>query len=161
MLISQNPDFFISQNPDFFISQNPDFAISQNPVSRGTSLFTQKKFQVNGTIEHQDAYHVWYRLNKELFPSLSRPLFICFLYIPPDTSSWSRSGDSYNFEKLISDVMKYEDRGEIIIMGDFNSRIANENDCIESNDENSMMIVYPFEMTSSLKLVTSKEIPWI
>ena len=33
--------------------------------------------------------------------------------------------------------MKYEGRGEVTIRGDFNSIIANENDCIESNDENS------------------------
>ena len=47
------------------------------------------------------------------------------------------SGDSYTFEKLISDLMKYEGRREVIIMGDFNSRIPDENDCVESNDENS------------------------
>ena len=73
-------------------------------------------------IEHQDAYHLWYRLNKELFPSLDRPLFTCFLCMPPDTSSWFKSGDSYNFMKLISDLMKYE---------------GNENNCIKNKYENS------------------------
>ena len=39
--------------------------------------------------------------------------------------------------------MKYEGRGEVIIMGDFDSRIANENDCIKSKDENSNDDYFP------------------
>ena len=71
------------------------------------------------------------------FPFFRSTVIYLFLYIPLDTSSWLKSGDPCNFEKLISDVMKYECRGDVIIIGDFSSRIANENYCIESSDENS------------------------
>ena len=60
------------------------------------------------------------------------------MYIPPDDSRLFQSGGSYNFKKLISDIAKYEGiGGEVIILGDMNGRIANENDFIEDNEENS------------------------
>ena len=54
---------------------------------------------------------MWYKLDKKLFRTLNKSVYICFLYIPPGTSRWFKSGNSYNFEKLIEDVAKYESMG--------------------------------------------------
>ena len=62
-------------------------------------------------IEYQGAYKVWYKLNEELFHTLGKALYICFSYIPPNTSRWFKSGKFYNFEKLMTDVAKCEEKG--------------------------------------------------
>ena len=122
-------------------SEHPKNANRQSKRGRssgGTTLFAKNKFQSYGNIEKQDAYHVIYKLDKNLFPALDKILYICFLYIPPNDSRWFQSGGSYNFEKLMSDIAKYEGMGgEVIILGDMNGRIANENDFIENNEESS------------------------
>ena len=79
--------------------------------SGGTSLFIKNQTSRFGSIEKQDSYHVWYKLDKKHFPTLNKSVYICFLYIPPGTSRWFKSGNSYNFEKLIEDVAKYESMG--------------------------------------------------
>ena len=105
--------------------------------SGGTTLFIKNETNAQGKIEYQDSYHAWYKLDNKLFPALNKPLYFCFLYIPPNTSRHFKSGISYNFEKLMSDVAKYENMGgEVFIMGDTNARIAEENDFLENNDEN-------------------------
>ena len=122
-------------------SEHPKNANRQSKHGRslgGTTLFVKNKFQSYGNIEKQDAYHIIYKLDKNLFPALDKTLYIFFLYIPPNDSQWFQSGGSYNFEKLMSDIAKYEGMGgEVIILGDMNGRIANENDFIENNEENS------------------------
>ena len=111
-----------------------------------------KKYE---NIEYQDAYTLWFKLNEELFPSLGKTRYICFLYIPPSNSRWFQSGKSYNFEKLMDDVAKFEGLGaEVIIMGDMNGRIAQENDFLNPNNENDIDDYLPipddFEMDNSI-----------
>ena len=68
---------------------------------------------------------MWCKLNEELFPTLGKALYICFLYIPPNTSRWFKLGKCYNFKKFMADVAKYEGKGaEVIIFGDMNARTA-------------------------------------
>ena len=83
-------------------------------------------------------------------------IYICFLYIPPSSSTWFQSGYSFNFEKLMQDVAKYESMGgEIFIMGDINARIGEENDFIENNDLNAQDDYLPipddFEVNTSIR----------
>ena len=121
-------------------SEHPKNANRQSKRGRssgGTTLFVKNKFHSYGNIKKQDAYHVIYKLDKNLFPALDKTLYICFLYISPNDSQWLQSGGSYNFEKLMSNIAKYEGMGgEVIILDDMNRRIANENDFIENNEEN-------------------------
>ena len=56
----------------------------------------------------------------------------------------------------MSDAAKYESMGgEVIILGDMNGRISNENDFIENNEENSnddyLPIPEDFDMIIPLK----------
>ena len=69
---------------------------------------------------------------------------------------WFKSGNSYNFEKLIEDVAKYESMGgEVIIMGDTNARIGEENDFVENNYLNApddyLPTPYNFEVDINVK----------
>ena len=102
-----------------------------------THLITNETRE-HGNIVYQDSYHAWYKLEKSLFPSLGKAFYICFLYIPPNSSTWFRSGNSYNYDKLMLDFAKYESMGgEVIIVGDMNARIAEEVDFVENTDENA------------------------
>ena len=106
--------------------------------SGGTSLFIKNDTSAFGITECQNSYHVWYKLDKKTFPTINKSIYICFLYIPPSSSRWFQSGYSFNFEKLMQDVAKYESMGgEIFIMGDLNARIGKENDFIKNNDLNA------------------------
>ena len=46
--------------------------------SRATSLFIKNQTSRFGSIEKQDSYHVWYKLDKKLFPTLNKSVYICF-----------------------------------------------------------------------------------
>ena len=107
-------------------------------ASGGTTIFIKNETREHGNIVYQDSYHAWYKLEKSLFPSLGKTFYICFLYIPPNSSTWFRSENSYNYDKLMLDIAKYESMGgEVIIIGDMNARIAEEVDFVENTDENA------------------------
>ena len=59
---------------------------------------------------------------------------ICVCYLPPHGSS--RPTDAANFlEELHAQIFTYQNEGEFIIMGDFNSRVGNKQDFIEGVDD--------------------------
>ena len=85
--------------------------------SRGTSLFIKNDTSTIRSIECKDNYHVWYKLDKKIFLTINKSIYVCFLYIPLSSSRWFQSGSSFNFEKLMQDVAKYESMGgEIFIL---------------------------------------------
>lgn len=71
---------------------------------------------------------MWFKLDKHFF-NLDKDLFICFPYlVPPNSTYAKRTGiDKQVLSKLEEDVIKYGNLGNIMIIGDLNAHI-NEND---------------------------------
>ena len=85
------------------------------------------------SIVFSDSYHIWCKIIKTRF-GWDHDLFICFIYIPPISSTLMRTGRALSFETLQSECAHYERNGLVLLCGDFNARTNDVNDYIE-NDE--------------------------
>ena len=104
-------------------------------ASGGMSLLIQKSIIDYVEILKSDSYHCWCKLNKALF-NWDSDLFICFVYIPPSSSTLLKSGVSLNFETLQIECASFEDRGWVLLLGDTNARTNCVNDFIENTIQN-------------------------
>ena len=101
--------------------------------SGGLSLLIRKSIFKYVSIVFSDSYHLWCKINKIGF-GWDLDLFICFIYIPPSSSTLLRTGQSLPFETLPSECANYERKGWVLLCGDLNARTNDVNDYIE-NDE--------------------------
>ena len=101
--------------------------------SGGMSLLVRKSVVRSVTVIFSDSYHYWCKIDKKAF-GWNLDLFICFLYIPPSTSTLFRSGQSLSFDSLQAECAIYERNGWVLLCGDFNARTSVVHDFIE-NDE--------------------------
>jgi hypothetical protein len=80
---------------------------------------------------------MWFKLNA-IFGGFVRDLYVCFIYIASVNSSYVKSTglDKQVFAKL-EDIVRYNLKGDIMLMGDINAHI-NSNDCdfIYNDDDN-------------------------
>ena len=102
-------------------------------ASGGMSLLVRKSIISHVSIMKADSYHFWCKLDRKFF-NWESDLYICFLYIPPSTSTVLKSGMSLNFETLQTECASFEEKGWVLLFGDTNARTKYVNDFIE-NDE--------------------------
>ena len=82
----------------------------------------------DGNSEYQ-----WLKLDKYFF-NLKKDIYICLLYLVPQSSPYLSKMGINVLETIEKDIVeKYNNKGDIILMGDFNARTGNEDDFI-SND---------------------------
>ena len=63
-------------------------------------------------------------------------IYLCFLYNPPENSSYTQSFENDLFELIENDITLFSGNGSVIIMGDMNARTGNESDLIENEFHN-------------------------
>ena len=68
---------------------------------------------------------LWFRLGKSLF-QFENDIFLCGAYIPPNNTTPTITAKTDYFRKLNKMLIKYKDKGDILIMGDLNARTGNE-----------------------------------
>ena len=102
-------------------------------ASGGMSLLTRKSIARSCSVVSADSFHLWCKLDKNFF-GWDSDLFVCFLYIPPNTSNWFQSGRSFTYDALQVECACFEKLGWILLCGDMNARISDALDYIE-NDE--------------------------
>ena len=85
---------------------------------------------------------VWLKLDKH-FLHLCQDIFICAIYIPPENSSYWRTHDFDPFLILEQDVTKFQEKGEVILVGDFNARTGDKPDYVPdfTNDDNLDQVI--------------------
>ena len=71
-----------------------------------------------------DKHFIWLKLNSSFFQKQS-DIFLCCAYVPCNNSVYFKMGDTDRLDKLNEDIEKYSPRGEILIIGDLNSRLGN------------------------------------
>jgi endonuclease/exonuclease/phosphatase (EEP) superfamily protein YafD len=79
---------------------------------------------------------IWFKLEKDFF-GLEKDLFICACYIPPLNSPYYKD----DFSILEDEISHLSGKGNILVIGDLNARIADKLDLIESekNDINDTL----------------------
>ena len=79
-------------------------------------------------IKESDCF-IWFKLDKYLFNS-SSDIFICATYIPPEKSSFWNLNKYDPFDQLEQDLITFQNRGNVILIGDFNARTSNRSDYV-------------------------------
>jgi exonuclease III len=87
------------------------------------------KFLEDGNSEYQ-----WLKLDKSFF-QLKKDIYLCTLYLVPQSSPYLTKMELNVLETIERDLIeKYSEKGDIILMGDFNARTGSEEDLIISDD---------------------------
>ncbi len=81
---------------------------------------------------------MWIKLDKTFF-FLKNDIFLCNCYIRPDTSELHKQPDMDYFETLREEIAVYSTLGEIIFMGDFNSRTSDLKELYELPEEDEFL----------------------
>lgn len=78
---------------------------------------------------------IWVKLLKQYF-GFDKDVYLCLCYIPPENSGLYKKQQSelYSvdmYSMFNDDVLIYRDLGDIFIMGDFNTRVGEKQECID------------------------------
>ena len=95
-------------------------------ISGGISLLLKTKFQSMVTVVKLTKNFLWCRIDKSISNSQKRFLFMCCIY-PPIKSTYF---DQEIFENLEADILHYSQKGNVMLLGDFNARTSKLEDFI-------------------------------
>ena len=117
--------------PDFNVIQKCRKKKERSKRYSGGIIIFYKSYLKNAIHELRDATEspnrLWVKIDKEYF-GLLKDLYICACYIPPSSSSHYDD----DFIKLESEISQFSNTGNLLIIGDLNSRIAEFPDFIEN-----------------------------
>ena len=85
------------------------------------------QFLMNTSIDY-----VWLKFNKSFF-NMAEDVFMCVMYIPPENSSYYKTRDVETFNAIEDDIVKYRDKGSLVLIGDMNARTNSMSDFIEND----------------------------
>ena len=125
--------------------------ISQNGRHFGGSLLLVKNELKHGIriTDNLNGDKIWIKLKKDFF-NFEKDIFICFAYIPPLSSTYTRKLEYDIFQKIEDEKSKFPNEGNIILAGDFNAKTNVENDfVIDFEDDHSPVndsAAYDFDM---------------
>ena len=90
---------------------------------------------------------IWMKLNSDSF-GLEEDIFVCGLYIPHSSSEYFKNQDTYLFDQLKSDLVKYNSKGQIIIIGDPNARLGSSQENFSNISDNPDDLSYVDDIDS-------------
>ena len=93
--------------------------------SGGITLLIKTPLRPGIKIVHRSEGIVWFRLNKEFF-NFNEDLYICAVYISPQSSKNPIAKKTDYFNDLLLTTSKFLNMGDVMLTGDFNSRIGSD-----------------------------------
>ena len=113
-----------------------------NKISGGISVLVRSEIRQGiKFLEHSCNDYIWLQLCSKFF-GCDQDIYICFLYNPPENSSYIKSLDHDLFDLIEQDILKFSKFGQIIIMGDLNARTGNDSDFIINENFDSHMPLF-------------------
>ena len=94
--------------------------------SGGITILVKSHLRKGVKISHKSEGFLWFRLDKDFF-KIPNDLFICAAYIPPQNTSKTILVKTDYFDDLLSTINQFMRKGNVLLAGDFNARIGNEN----------------------------------
>ena len=85
-------------------------------------------------VQHTDEDVLWLKISKQL-TNRDYGVFLCCTYISPRSSCRFKGDDVVKLNIIFIDVLTFQERGSILIMGDLNSRVGTQVDHIDEEDE--------------------------
>ena len=129
----------------------------------GLAVFIRRHI-LNGVslVDKSQSELMWFKLSSTFF-GLSRDLYICFVYIAPYNSTYVKKAglDKVVFSKLEDDIIKFNMKGDVMIMGDLNAHInSSDHDFILNDSDVILDSVLPNNYISdSYQLLRNTEVP--
>ena len=77
---------------------------------------------------------IWLRLEKSFF-KLQNDVFLCEAYVPLSNTTKNIHSKTDYFGNLENSILKYREKGDILIMGDLNSRTGREGNMYHENNK--------------------------
>ena len=120
-----------------FSCPRPKYNKKAKRHSGGVILYYKKKyFGYIKLISENERGILWFKLSKTYFGT-ENDLLICSCYVPPEGSDVYKNRHSQLFEydffdQLSIDILNYSQLGDIMLTGDFNSRIGQKSDLVEN-----------------------------
>ena len=94
--------------------------------SGGISVFVKSELRPGvNFLEHENNDYIWLQLCRDFF-GMKDDIYLCYVYNPPDNSSYTKSLDEDIFELIEKDISKFSDSGKILIAGDLNARTGSQ-----------------------------------
>ena len=117
-----------------YIFCKPAYKKAKKGRHSGGFIIIVKKHLRKGVkfIDDEDNFCLWFKLEKTFF-NLNADIFVSAIYIPPRNCVYS---DVKYFDILEDKIAKYSNLGEIILMGDMNSRVGESLDFIKNDCDN-------------------------
>lgn len=91
------------------------------------------------------------------FFGLIDDIFLCFVYDPPENSSFTKRIDYDILDLIEQNILKFSQKGKIIIAGDLNSRIGEELDFILSDSDKHLPLYDSYKYDENLVIKTSSD----
>jgi len=110
---------------------------TQGRDSGGIIIWTKSELAIE--LVKSGQYHMWLKIKKGII-STSQPVFLCAIYIPPHESPYFQEETFPNIEQEIS---HFQAQGNVLLMGDFNSRTGDKLDFIASQGTRFINILFP------------------
>ena len=121
----------------------------------GVVVFFKKEIKKGLTkIKSKNMDNIWVKLSKKFF-GLNNDTYLLCSYIPPAESKFQKDYDIFN--NLDIEISSFASRGDIFIIGDLNSRIADTNETyvIDVLDNTVSNIENPIPRTSKDKKINT------
>ena len=102
-----------------------------SPQSGGHAIFIRKNIdaEVNVVCDRIQYGVVWIKISN---PKKQKGLHVAFVYLPPSASNYYTQVEGVSFDEhmktLQQDIAMFQEKGQVIVMGDFNSRIGRLNE---------------------------------
>ncbi len=100
--------------------------------------------------------YLWIKLDKVFF-GLREDIYMCNVYIPPEKSDLHKTSNLDYFDTLQDDIAQYSSMGEIILVGDMNSRTSEVKEKYELMEED-IILCEKSSLNSSLNFEEIKNI---
>ena len=81
------------------------------------------------TIVKETEFCIWCKLDKHHF-NTPTDIYICAIYIPPQYSTFWNNHAFDPFEMLEQDILQFQNKGEVLLLGDFNARTGDKPDFV-------------------------------
>ena len=107
-----------------------DFSQVRNKLTKkgrpsgGVTVFCKNEIRKGIRIASHTEGFIWLKMDSKFF-NLATPLFIGASYIPPEYSKRKSSIKIDYFKELAKSLARYTEKGNVILVGDMNSRTGN------------------------------------
>jgi exonuclease III len=95
--------------------------------------------------------YVWVELNRKFF-NTQQNIYLCVAYVPPFNSTYTRRLEENILDRIETDVYKYKNKGDIILMGDLNGRTGRNQDYIRNDSDRHLPLNEDYSIDINQKL---------